>query len=177
MIHEAVCYGSLFYKHRNINHFYCFKINTFSRYCFDEGDFHAVFVWHTLRTITAKRQNHYPLMQQLNFKQKTLTNKQYWLLKDKYLVWIWPTSDNWRIDHLLVGQSKLTFSQTNNGQLRYVITHNLIWAYHRTASFVYRWLRAHAMFDVKCFPTFVKAPDVSSSFLSIRWLDIHIPVL
>jgi len=37
-----------------------------------------------------------------------------------------------------------------------------------TESFVYHWLRAHATFNVKCFPAFVGASDVISSVLSIR---------
>jgi len=43
----------------------------------------------------------------------------------------------------------------NGGKLRNVKTHNVIWANQKTDSFVYRWLRAHARFDVTCFPAFV----------------------
>jgi len=44
---------------------------------------------------------------------------------------------------------------------------NLIWANPKTQSFVYRWLHAHAMFDVMCFPAFVGALDVMSCVLLI----------
>jgi len=49
-----------------------------------------------------------------------------------------------------------------------MITHNVIWANQKTEFFVYRWLRALAMFGVTSFAAFVGASDVISSVLSIR---------
>ena len=40
------------------------------------------------------------------------------------------------------------------GSLHYVITHSNIWANQKTESFVYC---THDIFDVTCFPTFVRA--------------------
>jgi len=45
----------------------------------------------------------------------------------------------------------------------------LIWANWKTETFMYRWPRAHASFDVTCFPAFVGASNVISSVLSIRY--------
>jgi len=61
----------------------------------------------------------------------------------------------------------MTLGPTKGGKLRNVITH-VIWANQKTESFVYRWLRTQAMFDVTCFPAFVGASDVILSILSIR---------
>ena len=47
-------------------------------------------------------------------------------------------------------------------------THNFILANQINKYFVYRWLHAHAVFDLKCLPAFVRASDVFSSVLSIR---------
>ena len=48
-----------------------------------------------------------------------------------------------------------------------VITHNVFWAIQKTESFVYHWLRAHAMVDVTCFPAFVGPSDIISSILLV----------
>jgi len=91
-----------FYKHRPINHPYCFKLNTFSRCFLNEGDFHAVFIWHTFMSITKKAQSLLFSGATVNLmlwficilssktivlkgcKQKRLTNKQHQLLRGKY---------------------------------------------------------------------------------------------
>jgi len=60
--------------------------------------------------------------------------------------------------------------------LRYVITY-VICATQKTESWVYRWLRARAMFDVTRFPAFVWALDVIFSFLSIlKYLYVPLSV-
>jgi len=51
----------------------------------------------------------------------------------------------------------MTFGQTKCGKLRNVLKQNVIWANQKTESFVFRWLHAHAMFDVTCFSAFVEA--------------------
>ena len=52
-------------------------------------------------------------------------------------------------------------------KLHNVITHNVVWAYQATDSFVYHWLRAHILFDVTRFPDFVGASDVICVSLSL----------
>ena len=48
----------------------------------------------------------------------------------------------------------------------YVIRHNFIWANKKTEYFVYHWVHAHTIFEVTCFPTFVRASkDISSVML------------
>jgi len=49
------------------------------------------------------------------------------------------------------------------------VVRHVIWANPKTGSLVYRWLCAHgiAMFNITCFPTFVRASDDISSVLSI----------
>ena len=42
-----------------------------------------------------------------------------------------------------------------------LLTHKVIWANQNTESFVYRWLRTHAMLDQTCFPAFVGASDIN----------------
>jgi len=49
----------------------------------------------------------------------------------------------------------MTFGPTNAGKLRNVKKTNVILANQNTESFVFRWLRALAMFDVACFAAFV----------------------
>jgi len=53
-------------------------------------------------------------------------------------------------------QSQGANETTVNINKRNVITHNVNWANQKTESFVYRWLIAHALCDVTCFPAFVK---------------------
>ena len=63
----------------------------------------------------------------------------------------------------------MTFGREKKGRkLRNVITHNVIWTNQKTESSVYRWKRAHALFDVTFFPAFVGASEVISSVPSIR---------
>jgi len=61
---------------------------------------------------------------------------------------------------------------TKGGKLRWVIKH-IIWTNKKTESSVYCWQHALAMFDVTCFPTFVRASDVISSVMSIRYFSPH----
>jgi len=61
---------------------------------------------------------------------------------------------NWHINNPFVRPSRLMLGSTKGGNLPNVTTHNVIWANQKTESFVYRWLLAHAMFDVTCFPAF-----------------------
>jgi len=49
----------------------------------------------------------------------------------------------------------MTLCLTQVGNLRYAIKYNVIWANHKSKSFVYRWLRTLAMFDVTRFSAFV----------------------
>ena len=74
---------------------------------------------------------------------------------------------NWRNYNPYVRPSEITFGPTKGRKLRNVITY-VIWANQNTESFVYSCLCAHALFDVTCFPTFVRAQDVISSVLLIR---------
>jgi len=57
----------------------------------------------------------------------------------------------------LVGPSEMTFGSTKCGNLRYIIMYNIIWAYQWAECFVYHWLRAFVIFDIKRFPTFVRS--------------------
>jgi len=50
----------------------------------------------------------------------------------------------------------------------YVIGYNVIWANQKTESYVYRWLRALALFNVTRFSAFVGESDVISSILSVN---------
>ena len=43
-------------------------------------------------------------------------------------------------------------ASTKGGNFSNVITHNVIWANQKSEYFMYRWLHAHAMFNVMCFP-------------------------
>ena len=54
---------------------------------------------------------------------------------------------------------------TKGGHLRYVITYNAIWANYKTESFVYHWLHAHAMFDIKRFATMDSSTTVNQDKL------------
>jgi len=60
---------------------------------------------------------------------------------------------------------------TKGGNLRIVLTNNVVWANQKTESFVFRWLPTLAMFDVTCFPAFVGASDIISSLMSIHLLN------
>jgi len=83
----------------------------------------------------------------------------------------WRVGDNWCINNLFVGPSVMTSGLAKGGKLWNVIAHNVILANQKKIeSAVYRWLRAHAMFDITWFPTFVGASDVISSVLSIHLL-------
>jgi len=62
----------------------------------------------------------------------------------------------------------MMFGPIEGGKLRNIITHDIIWDNQKAEFSVYRWLHAHAMFDVTCFPTFVGVSDVISSILLIR---------
>jgi len=72
------------------------------------------------------------------------------------------------IDHPFVRSSELTLTANKMRKIKLhnVIMHNV----KKTESlkFVYHWLRAHAVVDVTCFPAFVGALNVFSSFLSKR---------
>ena len=71
---------------------------------------------------------------------------------------------------LSVGAFENIFSPKKGRTLCKVMMHIIIWANQKTESFVYGWLHAHAMFDVTCFPTFVRASEVISRVLSIfQW--------
>jgi len=61
----------------------------------------------------------------------------------------------------------MKFGPTNSGKLLNVITHNVISTNQTTQSVVYRWLHAHAMFNVMCCPACVGASDVISSVVLI----------
>jgi len=54
----------------------------------------------------------------------------------------------------------MAFGPTKGGNLCYVKTHNVIRANQQTESFLFRWLRAHATYDVTCLFAFVEASDV-----------------
>jgi len=58
------------------------------------------------------------------------------------------------------------FLFNKGGKLCNVITY-VIWATKKTESLVYRWLHAHAIFDVTGFLAFVRASDVVSSIMLI----------
>jgi len=66
-------------------------------------------------------------------------------------------------DHL-----KWRLVATKGGKLCNAITHSVIWTNQMSESAVYCWQRAHAPYDVTCFPGFVGAWNVISSVLSIR---------
>jgi len=66
----------------------------------------------------------------------------------------------------------MTVALTKGGNLPNLTTYNMIvviWANQTIESFVYRWLREHAMFDVTCFPAFVKAWDVILKHFAITF--------
>jgi len=58
----------------------------------------------------------------------------------------------------------MTFGQTKRRKIFNIITHTIIWTNQKTDCFVYRWVRAHTMFDLTCFPAFVGA---SKSFQAL----------
>ena len=84
--------------------------------------------------------------------------------KSQIIRWASRLLSNWRIDSPFVGPSKMTKCR----KLRNDITH-IIWAFHVTEYCVCRWLRAHAMFDVTCFPAFVGASGGISTIRLIRY--------
>jgi len=57
------------------------------------------------------------------------------------------------------------FKMADKRQKRNIKAHNVIWANQNTGLVEYRWLHAHAMFDVTCFPLFVGAMNIISSVL------------
>jgi len=57
---------------------------------------------------------------------------------------------NW-VNNPTVRSLKITFDPTQAGISQMIVTH-VILANHKTESCVYRWLRAHATFNVMCFP-------------------------
>ena len=61
---------------------------------------------------------------------------------------------HYRINIPVVRPLGMTFGPRLSGKLRNVIMY-VIWANQKTEFFVYCWLRAHAKFDVTCFPAFV----------------------
>ena len=84
---------------------------------------------------------------------------------------------NWRIDNAYVRPSEMTFGSTKWWKLLNAIMYNVILGNQKTESFVFRWLLAHAMFDTTCFSAFVKASDVNSSILPIRYYWLKYIVL
>ena len=72
-----------------------------------------------------------------------------------------------------VRRSKMTFGPTKSGKLLNTKTHNVISANQKAASFVYRWLRTRAMFNVLCIPAFVEASDIISS-VEMLIMSIHL---
>jgi len=67
----------------------------------------------------------------------------------------------------------MTLGPEKSGKLLNVILLNGIWANQKPEPVVFRWLRAHATFDVTFFPAFVGVPDVISGLLSIRYLCVY----
>jgi len=69
------------------------------------------------------------------------------------------TFSNKHIDQPFVGPSEKMFGPTKDRKLHKVITNNIIWAYQTKA-----FLRLLAMFDITCYPAFIKALEIISSF-------------
>jgi len=65
---------------------------------------------------------------------------------------------NRRINNPFVGPSELTFGSIQCGKSGNFIMQ--LWANQKTESYVYRWLRAHAMVDETCFLAFVEASNI-----------------
>ena len=62
-----------------------------------------------------------------------------------------PTVLNWRFNSPFVGPPEMTFGAIKGGKLYNVITHNTIWAIQKSVFYLFRWLGAHAVFDITCF--------------------------
>ena len=73
---------------------------------------------------------------------------------------------NWRIDKALARPPEMMFGSTKWGKLLNTITNHIIKANQKSESFVYRWQRAHAVFDVTCFSAFVGVSNVILSILT-----------
>ena len=67
---------------------------------------------------------------------------------------------------LFVRPSKMMFGPTKGGKLNF-ITYNIYWANQKTESFVYRWLRAHAMLYIAGFLTFLRESNVNTSITAM----------
>ena len=65
---------------------------------------------------------------------------------------------------------EMTFGSIKGGKMHNTIMHKVLLASQQAESFVYCWLRAHAMVNATCFSTFVRPSDVFSSILSISQL-------
>jgi len=65
------------------------------------------------------------------------------------------------------------FGLGKSRKLSSIITHNSILANQKSESVSYLWLCVCAMFDLICFPAFVRASDVFSGLLPICLLHAH----
>jgi len=89
-----------------------------------------------------------------------------------YIIAVVVFSLNWRIQNPFVGPPEMTFGLTKDGTLRNVIMFNVNRTNQKTESFVLRWLRAHAMFDVRRF--FPHLLEHRPSFLALcRYVNCY----
>jgi len=56
----------------------------------------------------------------------------------------------------VIGPSEMTFGPIKKRELCNVKLHHVFWAKQKTEYFVFPWLFALAVFDVTCFPAFVR---------------------